>query len=139
LSADDDAAAAARIDKWLWAARFFKSRSLAQEAVAGGKIRLNGERPKPAKEVRVGDRVEIHIGQFTHLVEVLAVSDRRGPPVVAATLYRESDESREERARVAARLRAMAGANPFKGRPTKRDRRQFEEFRNDPPSGDDGD
>lgn len=135
----DDGAGAARIDKWLWAARFFKSRSLAQDAVTGGKIRLNGERPKPAKEVKAGDRVEVNIGQFTHRVEVLGVSERRGPPAVAATLYRESDESREERARVAARLRAMASVNPFKGRPTKRDRRQFEEFRNDAPTDDEGD
>jgi len=133
----DAGADSARIDKWLWAARFFKSRSLAQEAVAGGKIRLNGERPKPAKEVRAGDRLEIRIGQFSWQIEVLSISDRRGPAPVAATLYRESDESRAARALLSERLRAEASVNPFKGRPTKRDRRQLEELHRDGPDGED--
>ena len=117
-----------RIDKWLWAARFFKTRSLATDAVDGGRIRLNGERPKPAKEVKIGDRIDIRIGQFHHDIAVTGLADRRGSATVAAALYSESEESRAARAEVAARLRAMAQINPFKGRPTKRTRRQIEAF-----------
>jgi len=103
----------------------------------GGKIRLNGERPKPAKEVRAGDRLEIRIGQFTWQIEVRLISDRRGPAPIAATLYRESEESRAARAVLSERLRAEATVNPFKGRPTKRDRRQLDGLRREGPDGDD--
>lgn len=119
-----------RIDKWLWAARFFKTRSLAQQAVEGGKVRVNGERVKPAKELRAGDPLTMLIGEAVWEIRVLLLSDKRGPAPVARTLYEESAES-------AARREAQAvlhklGADPARdlhGRPTKRDRRQLERWR----------
>lgn len=117
-----------RIDKWLWAARFFKTRALAISAIESGKVLLNEERVKPAKAVAVGNRLNIHIGQYQYLIEVLALSDKRGPAPVAQKLYRETDESRQRRAEIAARLKAEP--QPFfKGRPTKRARREIERFR----------
>src|ERR1700690_2107250 len=82
-----------RIDKWLWAARFFKTRSLATQAVEGGRVRLNGERCKPAKEVRAGDRLLVHMGELEWELAVLALSDKRGPATVARNLYAESEQS----------------------------------------------
>lgn len=114
-----------RLDKWLWAARFFKTRSLATEAVAGGKVEVNGERAKPAKAIKRGDQVRLRLGAFEHTLNVRALSDRRGPAPVAQTLYEETEASRQARERVAEQLR-LAPA-PFvyeeKGRPTKKDRR----------------
>ena len=81
------------MDKWLWAARFFKTRSSAQQAIDGGKVSLNGERTKPAKDVKPGDELVIHIGAYEWTVKVLAVSDKRGSATVARTLYQESSES----------------------------------------------
>src|SRR5690606_3522892 len=86
-----------RIDKWLWAARFFKTRALAIEAVKGGRVQVDGARVKPSRTVRVGDRIEITIGQTRRTVDVRALSDRRGPASVAATLYEETPESRAAR------------------------------------------
>lgn len=119
-----------RIDKWLWAARFFKTRSAAQQAVEGGKIRLNGERVKPAKELRAGDELQIHIGNAEWTIRVQQLSDKRGPAVVARTLYTEDETSRARREEQAA-LRKLAAdpAQERHGRPTKRERRELERWR----------
>lgn len=118
-----------RIDKWLWAARFFKTRGLATEAVAGGKVKLNGERPKPAKEVKLGDRLSVHSGEVEWEVTVLGLSDKRGPATVARTLYEESEASRLLREQRMAERRASAEpADQIRGRPTKRDRRLIHRF-----------
>ena len=124
-----DEASRLRIDKWLWAARFFKTRSLAADAVDGGKVQINGERVKPAKAVKVGDRLDIRIGAFPWRVEVLGLSDRRGPASEAQKLYLESESSRVAREVLAAQLRANRPTNPLqKGRPTKKDRRELDRF-----------
>jgi len=118
-----------RIDKWLWAARFFKTRSLASDAVAGGKVKLNGERVKAAKSVRLGDELNIHVGHFEYLVRVLGLSVRRGPAAEATLLYDESAQSRAAREELAARLSAERTHDSHeKGRPTKRARRQIIRF-----------
>jgi len=123
-----------RIDKWLWAARFYKTRSLAAEAVEGGKARLNGERVKPAKDVKPGDTVMVRAGELEWTVAVLALSVRRGPASEAALLYRESDESKKKREdRIAMR---QAGPQPVThglGRPTKRERRNLDRFKRGDP------
>jgi ribosome-associated heat shock protein Hsp15 len=119
-----------RIDKWLWAARFFKTRSLAAEAVAGGKVKVNGERVKAAKVVRCDDEVSIHIGPYEYAVRVLALSGRRGPASQAALLYEESAGSKATRKELAARLSAERIHDSHeKGRPTKRARRQIIQFK----------
>jgi ribosome-associated heat shock protein Hsp15 len=118
-----------RIDKWLWAARFYKTRSLAADAVDSGKVKLNGERVKPAKLLKPGDMLSIRNGQSSWEVTVLALSERRGSATVASTLYRESDDSRLQRERQSAMLKAERMSNPFPGgRPTKRARRQIIRF-----------
>ncbi len=116
-----------RIDKWLWAARFFKTRALAADAVESGKVLMNDVRIKPARMIRPGDRMDIRLGQYHFDIEVLALSNRRGPAPEAQKLYRESDESRAKRAEIAAQLKALPQPT-FKGRPTKRDRRDIERF-----------
>src|SRR5436190_13824093 len=118
-----------RLDKWLWAARFFKTRSLAQQAVLAGRVQLNGERTKSAHEVKAGDMVIVRVSDWRWEVKVKALSDRRGPAEQARKLYDETEASRAERLRLAD-LRRW-GAEPaaaLKGRPTKRDRRQIEDF-----------
>ena len=119
-----------RIDKWLWAARFFKTRSLATDAVAGGRVHVNGVRVKAAREVRVSDTVEVTVGDMRWTVVVRGVADRRGSATVAATLYEETDESRADRERRAAerRLSRPPGAD-LGARPTKQDRRRIEALR----------
>ncbi len=117
-----------RIDKWLWAARFFKTRALAVEAVECGKVHVNDARIKPAKAIGAGDILTIRLGPYQHVVEVLALSDRRGPAPQAQKLYRETEQSRIQREALAAELRAQAKP-AFPGRPTKRDRRTIEKFR----------
>lgn len=121
-----------RADKWLWAARFFKTRSAAQQAIDGGRIKLDGERIKPAKTLDIGDRLSIHIGMYEWLVTVRALSDRRGPATVARELYEESAESAARRAELIERRKAFGhpGADR-EGRPTKRDRRQLERWHDD--------
>jgi ribosome-associated heat shock protein Hsp15 len=115
-----------RIDKWLWAARFFKTRSLAAQAVDGGRARLNGERVKPAKEVKPGDEVVVHIGGLEWVVQVRALSARRGPAEEARRLYEEREESRARRqAIVDARRSGPEPGFGLRGRPTKRDRRML--------------
>jgi ribosome-associated heat shock protein Hsp15 len=119
-----------RIDKWLWAARFFKTRSLATDAVLAGHVQVNGVRVKPSKEVRVGDAVELRIGAVTWAVAVTALSDKRGPAAVARTLYAETPESakaREEQA-LQRRLARPLGAD-LGERPTKQARRRLDALR----------
>ena len=119
-----------RIDKWLWAARFFKTRGAATEAVLGGRAQVNGQRVKPSKELHVSDRVDVQVGAIRFTVVVTGLSDKRGPASVARTLYSETEESRllrEQRAlerRLAVPLGADLGA-----RPTKQDRRRLEALR----------
>ena len=118
-----------RIDKALWAARFYKTRSLAARAVEGGKVKLNGERMKPGKEVKAGDEIEVRSGELTWLVEVRGVALKRGPAAEAALLYAESDESRVRREHMTAMRRAGPHpAHDTHGRPTKRDRRMIRRF-----------
>jgi ribosome-associated heat shock protein Hsp15 len=119
-----------RIDKWLWAARFYKTRSLATDAVLGGHVQLNGARVKPSKDVRAGDGIEIRIGTVQWSVVVAGVSDTRGPASVARTLYEETPESvaaREQQAQ-ARRLARPLGAD-LGARPTKQDRRRLDALR----------
>ena len=117
------------LDKWLWAARFFKTRSLATEAVNGGKVELNGLRPKPSKPIKVGDQLRIRLGPFIHLITVRAVSDRRGPASAAALLFEESAESIAARERLREQHRLAPPAQYQEGgRPTKKDRRRLSEF-----------
>lgn len=121
-----------RIDKWLWAARFFKTRALASRACDLGRVAFNGTPAKPAREIRPGDTLHIksESGEFT--VEVLALSAMRGPAAVAQTLYRETEDSRELRLKVAAERKAMMSVNPNpERRPTKKERRRIIKFRND--------
>ena len=118
-----------RIDKWLWAARFYKTRGLSAEAVEGGKVQVNGERVKPAKTLKPGDALVIRNGPYVWEITVLAMSERRGPAAEAAKLYDESAESRAARQQLAATMKAERQSNPFqKGRPTKRQRRQIIRF-----------
>jgi len=116
-----------RIDKWLWAARFFKTRTLAAEAIAAGHVTVNGERAKAAKALRVGDSVVVRRPPFEHAVVVKAFSDRRGPAAEAAALYEETAESRARRAVLAAEMKALPSPR-FKGRPTKKTRRDYEKW-----------
>jgi ribosome-associated heat shock protein Hsp15 len=116
-----------RIDKWLWAARFFKTRSLAADAVEGGKVRVDGERVKPARNLRIGETVVIDNGATEWEVSVLLLADKRGPAAFAQTLYRETDASLARRAKLAEDRRyAPEPAAAIKGRPTKRDRRRLD-------------
>jgi ribosome-associated heat shock protein Hsp15 len=119
-----------RIDKWLWAARFFRTRSAATDAALGGRVHVNGARAKPAKDIQPGDEVALTVGVMRRVVEVLALSDKRGPATVAATLYRETPESIAARERAAAerRLARPPGAD-LGARPTKLDRRRLEALR----------
>ena len=118
-----------RIDKWLWAARFFKTRSLATHAVENGRVHINQERVKPAKTVVAGDRLTIQLGQYQYEVEILALSNKRGSAPDAQKLYRETDDSRQRREALAAQLKSQPQPFHFKGRPTKRDRREIERFK----------
>ena len=119
-----------RIDKWLWAARFFKTRSMASEAVDGGHVEVNGERAKPAKQIKPGDELRVRVNQNTFVVHVRALADRRGPASEAQQLYEEAAESRAERERLAEQRRlAPAPAYEEGGRPSKRDRRNLSRVR----------
>ena len=119
-----------RLDKWLWAARFFKSRSLATAAVAGGDVRVAGERVKPARVIRPGDRVQVQRPDDVIEIVVRGVSDMRGPAPVAQRLYEETTDSREQRLRQAERRKlAREPALDIKGRPTKRDARTLRRLR----------
>lgn len=125
----DDEDSRVRLDKWLWAARFFKTRSLAAQAVDGGRVRVNGARAKPAREVKVGDTLAIQVGEQEWLVEVRGLATHRGPAPVAQALYAEHPESAAKRAAVvAARRDRVEPAVGLHGRPTKRDRRLIRRF-----------
>jgi len=118
-----------RVDKWLWAARFYKTRSLAQQAITAGRVKLNDARIKPAHELKAGDALAIRVGDFEWQITVKALSDKRGPADVARQLYEESAASRTERERRQDLRRWGAEpASALKGRPTKRDRRRIEDF-----------
>jgi ribosome-associated heat shock protein Hsp15 len=119
-----------RIDKWLWAARFFKTRTLAARACELGRVEAKHQPMKPSREVRVGDFLQIRTEGGDFEVEVLLLSDVRGPAAVAQTLYREADESKEARRKVAEEKRALMHFTPAPtGRPSKRDRRRIHKFR----------
>jgi ribosome-associated heat shock protein Hsp15 len=126
---DDDGRV--RLDKWLWAARFFKTRALAAEAIGGGKITMRGDRVKPARPLQVGDEIAIRLGPYEHVVRVRALSARRGPASVAQELYEETSDSLAARLKLAEQLRMAPAALVYdeKGRPTKRDRREIEKWR----------
>ena len=120
-----------RIDKWLWAARFFKTRSLAQAAVAGGRVKLNGDRVKVAHAVKAGDAMVVRIAEFDWDIIVRGLSDKRGPAAQAQKLYEESVAGRAERQRRMDQRRwGTEPALQLKGRPTKRNRRLMEKFAN---------
>ena len=119
-----------RLDKWLWAARFFKTRALAADAIESGKVEVNGERAKRAKQLQVKDSVRVRLGPYHHIVTVLAVSERRGPASVAKTLYEESAEGLKARQALQLQVKAAQSASGYTpGRPTKKDRREIEKLR----------
>jgi ribosome-associated heat shock protein Hsp15 len=119
-----------RMDKWLWATRFFKTRSLATRACELGRIEANGQPAKPAREVRTGDLLRVKNDGGDFQVEVLALSSMRGPAAVAQTLYRETEASRELRLKLAEERKAMPHSEAFReGRPSKRDRREIGRLR----------
>ena len=119
-----------RLDKWLWAARFYKTRALAAEAVEAGKVQVNGDRPKRARPLQVGDELRIRLGPYEHIVTVLALSHRRGPASQAAELYQESAASRSAREALAVQLKSLHSLfGPERGRPTKKDRREIERLK----------
>jgi ribosome-associated heat shock protein Hsp15 len=119
-----------RIDKWLWAARFFKTRALASKACELGRIHSNSQQAKASREVRVGDSLRVKNEGGEYHIEVLVVSEMRGPAAVAQTLYRESDESREARRKLAEERKAMADIISLPdSKPSKRDRREMDRFR----------
>ena len=130
MTNEDSARERVRIDKWLWAARFFKTRSGAAHAVEGGKVKLNDERVKAAKGVRTGDRLTIRIGDCEWVIAIAALSDRRGPAEQARRLYVEDEASRARRDETVARRRAAFDpqAQPG-GRPEKRERRELRRIR----------
>ena len=115
-----------RVDKWLWAARFYKTRALASEAIAGGKVQVNGERVKRARPLQVGDEIRIRQSPYEHQIVVRALSGRRGPAAEAAQLYEEKPESRAAREQLAVQLKTLHSMFvPERGRPTKKDRREI--------------
>jgi ribosome-associated heat shock protein Hsp15 len=119
-----------RLDKWLWAARFYKTRSLAAEAVEKGKVEVNGERAKRAKLLQAGDSLMIRLGPYQHIVTVRGISEKRGPASVAAKLYEESAEGRKAREAMQVQVKAAQSVPGFeRGRPSKKDRREIERLR----------
>ncbi len=119
-----------RLDRWLWAARFYRTRSLSAEAIAGGKVYLNGRRAKRAKPVHTGDELRIRQGPFEFRVIVRGLSERRGPAKQAQTLYKETADSKQRRAMLAVQLSSVAGTTfRSKGRPTKKQRREIDRLK----------
>ena len=120
-----------RLDKWLWAARFFKTRQLAAEAGSGGKVHLDGQRTKPGKDIRVGSRLRIHKGSLEWNIEVLHLPAQRRPASEAMGFYRESDDSRQRRERMLEEMRVLreAAPRPPATRPAKRDRRIIQKLK----------
>jgi ribosome-associated heat shock protein Hsp15 len=118
-----------RLDKWLWAARFFKTRSLATQAIDNGRVKLNGERVKPAREVKPGDRLDVHLGEADWTLTVRALAMQRGPAPVAQALYEEDPACHARRLQqLQDRKLAASPEAAIKGRPTKRDRRRIHRF-----------
>ena len=118
-----------RLDKWLWAARFFKTRSLAQRAIAAGRVKAAGERVKPAHEVKVNEEIAVRVGEVEWRIHVKGLSERRGPALEARKLYEETAASRAERERrMDLRRWGTEPARALKGRPTKRDRRMLDKL-----------
>lgn len=117
-----------RLDKWLWAARFYKTRPLAAEAIEQGRVEVNGERAKRAKAVGIGDTIRVRQPPFETICVVRGVSERRGPAAVAATLYEETEASRAARTALSAQLRAAPPPIYETGRPSKKDRRDIERW-----------
>src|SRR5438034_10387070 len=109
-TSDHEAPGGVRLDKWLWAARFFKTRALAVEAIAGGRVELNGEKTKRAKPVRIGGRIRVRLGPYQHHLTIRGLSERRGPAAVAAKLYQEDEAGKAARLQLAGRMRQMAPA-----------------------------
>lgn len=118
-----------RLDKWLWAARFYKTRSAATDAVAGGKIEVNGDTPKPAKTIQAGDTIRVRLGPFEHIVVVTGVAERRGSAAQAATLFEETAASVAARERHAEMLRLAPNLEFDQGKPNKKDRRALDKLR----------
>jgi len=117
-----------RLDKFLWACRFYKTRAMAKQAIEGGKVHVNGDKPKVGRLIQVGDWLRVRVGYVERTVQVLAPSDKRGPAKVAQTLYQESEESIRKREELASMRRLAAPQNS--GRPDKKQRRQIHRFRN---------
>jgi ribosome-associated heat shock protein Hsp15 len=125
----DEEADRLRVDKWLWAARFFKTRPLAVEAINGGKVQVDGQRAKPGRAVRPGARLIVHKGELEWRIEIKALAKQRRPASEAVLLYQEDEDSRNRRqALMQERREAGAQAPTLRGRPTKRDRRRLGEF-----------
>ena len=119
-----------RLDKWLWAARFYKTRGLSAEAIDAGRIEVNGDRAKRSRLVQTGDRIKIRIGPYEHVVQVLGVSEVRGSAPIAQALYEEEADSKKAREAMAAHVRAMNASTGYDtGRPTKKDRRDIKRVR----------
>ncbi len=115
-----------RLDKWLWAARFYKTRALAVKAIEGGKVKVEGARAKPGRTLQTGQRLEVRAGQDLYQISVVKLSDKRGPASVARTLYEESEEGKTQREKASEERRAAARAEPdFGGRPDKYQRRRI--------------
>ena len=118
-----------RVDRWLWAARFFKTRSLAKSAIENGKIKLNGNRIKASKEITLGDLLSVRRGDSVHIVTVLVLTNKRGPATIAQTLYEETEQSKLERAIVMEKKKIIrAGYSSPKSKPSKKDRRKIAEL-----------
>jgi len=117
-----------RLDKWLWAARFYKTRALSAEAIGAGKVEVNEERAKRSRLVQTGDTMRIRMGPYEHIIHVTGVSGTRGSATIAATLYKETDESKKAREAMSLHVRAM-NTNTDSGRPSKKDRRDIEKVR----------
>jgi ribosome-associated heat shock protein Hsp15 len=121
-----------RIDKWLWAARFFKTRTLAREAISGGKVRLNGYRVKPGRALKPGDSLSIQRGEEEYIINIIELSSRRGPATVAQALFEETEESRVKREQQAEQRKLEREQNPTRvRRPDKRQRRKLVRFKQD--------
>jgi ribosome-associated heat shock protein Hsp15 len=118
-----------RVDKWLWAARFFKTRSQAAHALDGGRVLVNGARAKPAKALKPGDELSIRVAEIDYTVQVVALSVRRGPAADAARLYQETEESQRKREQARLHRTAADPTAAIRGRPTKKARRAFERLR----------
>lgn len=132
--ADPNESEKVRLDKWLWAARFFKTRSVAAAAIEAGKVEVNDEQVKRAKQVKLGDTVRVRKGPYDYVLTIRGLAERRGSATVAQALYEETEDSKAERARVAELMAIERASMPvpiIKGRPTKKDRRAIERLKGD--------